>query len=434
MMTSSKSAMRLGSRTMSRAYIHPTTTTATTTAVPKIAIRQQSTFSSALASFRAKPKKDLALGLAGGFLIAGLHSATGSQSEFYDYRFRTNKTCDDVAEFYGAEDFMELYSVLPLMQELMMRGGEFNEEGDVITAGLPFGTMKVSMVFSEEEKDGEMEWFNKRERFKNTLFGYTIWDMVTNFGVRKLEDGTVECYHFGEYFHGPMPIIGQAVFIMFSFHARWVAWATEHHLNYYAFADDEDEEAEKDEELSRKNHPYFLVKHFFLGDLKGTIFGVKHEEEDTLHENSPSFLVKRKSTVTSYEEDDHKLPIQRAATLMKIHHDIETDKANIKRTLSLAKEFDADAGTDETTHQVVLARKYTLKPEDTDEDAKKIGAYSAATDAAKAHHLARKETLQKQKTVAAATATVPVESAINTGRTETIKNNFRDHGAIQYNR
>jgi hypothetical protein len=72
-----------------------------------------------------------------------------------------------------------------------------------------------------------------------------------------------------------------------------------------------------------------------------------------------------------------------------------------------------------------------LKPEDTDEDAKKIGAYSAATDAAKSHHLARKETLQKQKTVAAATATtVPVESAINTGRTETIKNNFRDHGAI----
>ena len=176
------------------------------------------------------------------------------------------------------------------------------------------------------------------------------------------------------------------------------------------------------------------MKHFFLGDLKGTIFGVKHEEEDTLHENSPSFLVKRKSTVTSYEEDDHKLPIQRAATLMKIHHDIETDKANIKRTLSLAKEFDADAGTDETTHQVVLARKYTLKPEDTDEDAKKISAYSAATDAAKSNHLARKETLQKQKTVAADTATVPVESAINTGRTETIKNNFRDHGAIQYNR
>ena len=86
-----------------------------------------------------------------------------------------------------------------------MRYAHFDETGNVITAGFP-GQMKVSMVFSDETNDetGATDWFNKRERFRNTLFGYTCWDMVLNFGFRTLEDGTRECYHFGELPENPL--------------------------------------------------------------------------------------------------------------------------------------------------------------------------------------------------------------------------------------
>jgi len=60
--------------------------------------------------------------------------------------------------------------------------------------------MQVSMVFSDEDDDetGKTSWFNKRERFKDVLFGRTMWDMVQNFGFHTLPDGRVEVYHRGE--------------------------------------------------------------------------------------------------------------------------------------------------------------------------------------------------------------------------------------------
>ena len=106
-------------------------------------------------------------------------------------------------------------------------------------------------VFSEESNGEDIEWFNKRERFHNTLFGYTMWDMVQNFGFRTLEDGTLECYQTGEYFHGNLPIVSQVVMMVFKIHARWLAWSTEHHINHYAFTANTEEEEEW-EELSRK--------------------------------------------------------------------------------------------------------------------------------------------------------------------------------------
>mmetsp|Transcript_13276 Transcript_13276/g.24428 ORF Transcript_13276/g.24428 Transcript_13276/m.24428 type:complete len:135 (+) Transcript_13276:380-784(+) len=40
---------------------------------------------------------NFALGLGGGLVLAGLHSATGSANDFYDYRFPSNKDPDDIA-------------------------------------------------------------------------------------------------------------------------------------------------------------------------------------------------------------------------------------------------------------------------------------------------------------------------------------------------
>ena len=188
-------------------------------------------------------------GLGGGLLMAGLHSATGSANDFYEYRFRSAKDPDDIAGFYGGEELMvrvtkaraappmseahrchcllvftrvitvakwhrftrisfalcrtplppqELFCIFPFVNKIMMRLASFDDTGRITTQGIP-GTMSVDMVFSDETNaEGRTDWFNKRERFKDTLFGYTCWDMVINYGFRTLPDGTYECYHVGE--------------------------------------------------------------------------------------------------------------------------------------------------------------------------------------------------------------------------------------------
>jgi hypothetical protein len=166
-------------------------------------------FSSAANAATSKSSKNnFAMGVAGGLFLAGLHSATGSSNDFYDYRFKTNKSPDDLASFYGGEEFMELFCIFPFVGQIMMRNGEFDEEGNVHSPGFP-GSLKVSMVFSEDvnNQTGNTEWFNKRERFRDSLFGYTCWDMVSNFGFRTLDDGTVECYHYGEFFKAALRCI-----------------------------------------------------------------------------------------------------------------------------------------------------------------------------------------------------------------------------------
>ena len=54
--------------------------------------------------------------------------AFGSQEDFFDYRFITNKDPDALADFYGTEDFMQMYCVFPFMEEMMMRGSHFDDE------------------------------------------------------------------------------------------------------------------------------------------------------------------------------------------------------------------------------------------------------------------------------------------------------------------
>jgi len=104
-----------------------------------------------------------------------------------------------VCSFHPSQTNKELFCIFPIVGQIMMRNGRFDETGNFTTTGFP-GQMKVSMVFSDEanEVTEETDWFNKRERFRDTLFGYTCWEMVLNFGFRTLEDGTRECYHFGE--------------------------------------------------------------------------------------------------------------------------------------------------------------------------------------------------------------------------------------------
>ena len=58
------------------------------------------------------------------------------------------KDPDDLASFYGGVEFIELFCILPFMGNLLVRGAEFDDEGNVTTTGFP-GQMKIAMVFSD---------------------------------------------------------------------------------------------------------------------------------------------------------------------------------------------------------------------------------------------------------------------------------------------
>jgi len=284
--------------------------------------------------------------LGGGFLGTGVAAAAMGETEetdFYEYRYITTQNPDDLAGFYGSEQFMELFCVMPFMGTLMMRGGHFDDEGTVHTTGFP-GEMLVNMVFSDETSDGKIKWFNKRERFRSVFKGYTAWDMVCNFGFEDLGDGRVMVYHHGARFKSSLPPVSWFVRGVFGLHARWVAWATEHHVNHYAFREDE-----KAEEASRVDMPLFLLKNYAWSDLMAGLFGTKDITKpasfllrnNTTNMNNEKFYKEVITTAqpmllapSMVDVESKELPIHQSQILEHIAKDIKTDRENSKVILT----------------------------------------------------------------------------------------------------
>lgn len=139
------------------------------------------------------------------------------------------------------------------------------------------------MVFSDEYDDDaeQTTWFNKRERFKNTLFGMTLWDMVINYGFTVLPDGRCEVYHQAEYFKGYAPPISILMRLVFRVHARYMVWAAEHHINHYAFTAKTEAQEELEEE-SRKFALLRLMKEYFVDDVKAMAIGSNKDTDSFL--------------------------------------------------------------------------------------------------------------------------------------------------------
>jgi len=278
--------------------------------------------------------RNISLGLTSLVLVAQYF---GSTDDYFDFRFIVDKDPDDLASFYGSDSFMELYCIFPFVQELMMRGGEFDDEGVVHTQGFP-GELLVSMVFSDEtnEETGQTSWFNKRERFKDVFLGYKMWDMIVNFGFHRLPDGRLQVYHKGEYFHGYLPVVSLVLRMVFSFHARYVAWATEFHLTHYAFTENEDEE--EMEERARQNMPWHIVRDHIFRDIKAMIFGAEEkpiriknedteEDEDEEEEEdevvvAPHSTLKRRATIMSDIAEDKAFHMSESNNMNKVIGDI----------------------------------------------------------------------------------------------------------------
>lgn len=251
---------------------------ATSTHLPRLARHWLGRQSGSSAPLKNTNKRLVQLG---GLALAGVAAQhyLGNADDFFEYKFITSKKPEDLCDFYGTEAFMDLFCVFPFMANFMMRGGEFDEEGNVHTWGLTGpGELEVSIEFDEREEDttgdGEPDtiaWFNKRERFHDVtpLFGgFTLWEMTQNFGYNRLDDGTCEVYHHGEHFHGFFPIR-----LLFQMHASYVFWATKRFITSDEFGS---EDLEDEAEVIRQNIPLYVFNEFLTS--------LTHEVEDARDE------------------------------------------------------------------------------------------------------------------------------------------------------
>ena len=106
--------------------------------------------------------------------------------------------------------------------------------------------------------------FNKKEIFRDTLFGVTLWDMTTNFGFQTLDDGKHICYQNGESYYGVFFMRG-----IFQLHSLYVSWACERHINSEAFAN---ERLEQQAHTQTQNIPLHVLREF-VSDLAQDVRG-----------------------------------------------------------------------------------------------------------------------------------------------------------------
>merc|ERR1711957_1006726 len=247
-------------------------------------------------------------------------------------------------------------------------------------------------VFTDEvdEESGKTSWFNKRERFKNMFMKRKMWDKVCNFGFHTLPDGRIECYHHGEYFVGNLPIISLAMKTIFQVHARWVAWATEHHINHHAFTAETEEEEEL-EELSITNIVWYLLKYHLFADAKAMLgFGSKEvnvkeasfltqdaDKDEVEEEKVITQVLRRQSTMRQRRPA---IPIKRQDTMLRITKDIAMDRAALQHKNTMLVRINKDVST--SPQEMVSLDDIAMDPEKT----KGMGAYEMATKAAIQRH------------------------------------------------
>ena len=165
-------------------------------------------------------------------------------TDFYERSFVTDRRPEDLAEFYGGERLMEVFCLeSKALVDFLMRSGYWDDDGVYHTYGLPFGRMTAAIEFSEKEQDTRGDGkndavlgYNKRERFHDTIFGYTLWDQVTDFGFERLPDGKYKCYQRGQYYTGIWPMR-----VVFQLHSIVVNWIADRHINGRHFATNESE-------------------------------------------------------------------------------------------------------------------------------------------------------------------------------------------------
>lgn len=263
---------------------------------------------SSLAVLHPSGKRLAQVGLLGTSLGAGQY-LLGTAQDFFDEKFVTTKNPEDLADFYGTEDFMEVFCVLPFMVNLMMRAAKFDDDGTIHSFGLlgP-GELEISIDFDEKEADttgdGEPDtlvWFNKKEHFRDVapsfLGGFTLWEMTQNFGYHRYDDGTCVVYHHGERFQGFF-----LVRLIFQLHAKYVIWATEKYINSDAFGSDCDRHEVLEEQ--RRNIPKHVFKTFLTNLLRDVEQTKQESKADVKKQQELSVVLRRLETIVNDMDDE----------------------------------------------------------------------------------------------------------------------------------
>jgi len=179
--------------------------------------------------------------------------------DFFEHKFITDKAADDVVDFYSTEDFLQILGVFPMAIHFVLAGVQWDTSKENTMD--VYNAMEISFEITEREETTEngdtvVAWFQKRERFKNFIpfTPFLMWDQVQCYGYNRREDGKLEIFHRGEYFHGPLPIR-----LLVQLHARYVIWATAKHINSPVFGSGDLEMNEH----QRSNVPLHVVSDFF---------------------------------------------------------------------------------------------------------------------------------------------------------------------------
>jgi len=199
---------------------------------------------------------------------------------------------------------------------------------------------------------------------------------------------------------------------VFKIHARWVAWATEHHINHFAFTQDaesedwrdlrKEEQAQHDEHDSRANMPMFLLRKYAFSDLLAMLFGSydkskppsflvteepqddvlwlevasKNEKKPATSEDKPKFPLWQKARGHSDADEDtslglgwsqaawekeerDKLPFRRKEVQLRISEDIAADKRMMKQMLASHQTKSMEEVHNVIVRRSTLARRQT---------------------------------------------------------------------------
>jgi len=252
--------------------------------------------------------KKVRLGTAAFIGLGAAQYYLGSSESFFEHSFLTNAKPEDLADFYGTEDFMQVFCGHEILANFMMRTAEFDDSGNIHAWGLlgP-GELEISIDFDELEENDKLTWFNKKESFQdvapNFLGAFTIWKMTQNFGFHLKDDGKCEVYHHGENFSGFFPIR-----LLFQLHSHYVIWATEKYINSAEFGM---EDRDDDREVQRQNIPLHVFKQF--------LESLTHELERSKDKGSPQMKTEMEVTLqrlkTINRDGNDKFPLPRLYTL-----------------------------------------------------------------------------------------------------------------------
>ena len=99
---------------------------------------------------------------------------------WFDYRFITTaEKMESLADFYGSEDFMQIFCVFSVMLHTSIGRAKFDDEGVTHSYGIGGRSHQASMVFEDEEGDttgdGEADavvYFHKHETFQDFPRGF----------------------------------------------------------------------------------------------------------------------------------------------------------------------------------------------------------------------------------------------------------------------